>query len=85
MESFAMDARPSADEIEVCPSTAQNLGTAKAGTLHQSNSRTLSTARSTTDALELVQARAIDVWLPLRRPTNLPRWIHVHQILSLGP
>jgi len=85
MEPFAMDASPSADEVEVCPSTAKHLGTPKSGTFHEENRRPLSTDRSPTNALKLREARAIDVWLPLRRTTDLPRRIHVYEVLSLSP
>jgi hypothetical protein len=85
MQPFAMDASPAADEVDICPSTAQHLGTPKSGTFHQENRRPLSTDRSATNVRELLEARAIDVWLPLRRTTNLPRRIHIYEVLSLSP
>ena len=83
--ALAVNACPPAHEIQIGPPTADHFGTAKARALHQQKRRPLMGESRPSKPRKLVQARSVDVRLPLRRSADLPRRVDVHKIFSLRP
>ena len=80
--SLPVYANPAPNKIEVRPLTPDDLRPSESGPFHQQDRGPFAWERRRPRPRQLIDAWAVDVWLPLWRTTNLARWIYLDDLFA---